>query len=105
MTEAIQVVTTTGSPEDARKIAAELVERRLAACVQVSGPVESLYRWKGEVQSDQEWLCTIKTSRDRYAGVEEAIRELHPYDEPEILALPILQGSAGYLRWLCEQVT
>ncbi len=105
MTEAIQVVTTTGTPEDARRIASELIERRLAACVQVSGPLESMYRWKGTVETDQEWLCTVKTARDRYSAVEAAIRELHPYDEPEILALPILQGSAGYLRWLSEQVT
>ena len=104
MTEAIQVVTTTGSKEAAQSIAGELVKRELAACVQVGGPITSTYRWKGEVESSEEWLCTIKTRRDMYAEVERAIAELHSYDEPEILATPVVAGSDGYLEWLGQQV-
>ncbi len=104
MTDAIQIVTTTAQQADAQKIAAALVEQRLAACVQISGPITSTYRWQGAVESAQEWLCTIKTRRDLYDEVEQAIRQLHPYDQPEILATPIVAGSAGYLKWLDEEV-
>lgn len=104
MNEAIQVSTTTATQEDAQRIAAALVERRLAACVQVGGPITSVYRWQGAVETADEWLCTIKTTRAAYARVERAIRQLHPYDEPEIIAVPLVAGSAGYLTWLDEQV-
>lgn len=103
MTDAIQIVTTTASAEDARKIAAGLVERRLAACVQVGGPITSIYRWQGKIESSQEWTCTIKTLLPIYKEVEAAIRELHTYDEPEILAIPIVAGSHTYLAWLGEE--
>jgi periplasmic divalent cation tolerance protein len=104
MLEAVQVVTTTGQRAEADAIAEVLVQRRLAACVQVSGPVSSCYRWKGEIQRAEEWVCTIKTTVQAYEHVEQAIRELHPYEEPEILALPISHGSQGYLRWLTDQI-
>jgi len=104
MSEAIQVSTTTATKEDAQKIAAALVERRLAACVQVGGPITSVYRWQGIIETSDEWLCTIKTTRAAYEQVEAAIRQLHPYDEPEIIAVPIVAGSAGYLKWLDQQV-
>lgn len=104
MTEAIQVVTTTGNAEDAQRIASVLIERRLAACVQVGGPMTSCYRWQGKVETDTEWTCTAKTLLSVYPQVEAAIGELHPYDEPEIIAMPIVAGSAGYLRWLAEQI-
>ncbi len=104
MSEAIQVSTTTATKEDAQRIAAALVERRLAACVQVGGPITSCYRWQGAVETADEWLCTIKTTRAAYEEVERAIRQLHPYDEPEIIAVPIVAGSAGYLQWLDRQV-
>jgi len=104
MSEAIQVSTTTATKEDAQKIAAALVERRLAACVQVGGPITSVYRWQGVIETADEWLCTIKTTRAAYEQVEAAIRQLHPYDEPEIIAVPIVAGSAGYLKWLDQQV-
>ena len=104
MLEAVQVVTTTGQRADAEAIAAALVERRLAACVQVSGPVSSCYRWQDKVQQAEEWVCTIKTTTQAYEYVEQAIRELHPYEEPEILAMPIVHGSPSYLRWLADQV-
>jgi periplasmic divalent cation tolerance protein len=104
MTDAIQVVTTTGTREAADQIAAALVERRLAACVQVSGPITSTYRWQGKVESSQEWACTIKTRLSHYAAVEAAIRELHSYDVPEILATGVIAGSRAYLDWLSTEL-
>lgn len=104
MTDAIQVVTTTDSRQAADKLAAALVERRLAACAQVSGPISSTYRWQGKIETAQEWLCTIKTRLPSYAAVEAAIRALHSYDTPEILAVPILAGNQAYLDWLAAEV-
>jgi len=100
----LQVLTTVGSEEDAERISIALVERRLAACVQTVGPLESRYRWQGKVETAREWQCLAKTEAARYPEVEAAIRELHPYDEPEILATPIVAGSAGYLAWVSENV-
>ncbi len=105
MTDYIQVITTTSSPSEAERIAQALVEARLAACVQVSGPVTSTYRWEGAVQRSQEWLVTAKTRQDLYAAVEQAIRRIHSYQEPEIVAVPMVAGSAGYLAWLNREVT
>ena len=104
MTDYIQVSTTTETKQAAQEIAAALVEQRLAACVQVSGPVESVYRWQDKVQQSQEWLCTAKTRASLFPQVEAAIRELHTYECPEIVAVPIADGSAAYLTWLGEQV-
>ena len=104
MTDHVQVLTTVGSEEDAERISVALVERRLAACVQTVGPIASRYRWRGEVETATEWQCLAKTEAGRYAEVEAAIRELHPYDEPEILATPIVAGSAGYLAWVSESL-
>ena len=98
------MLTTVGSEEDAERISVALVERRLAACVQVAGPIASRYRWQGEVETAREWQCLAKTEAGRYPEVEAAIRELHPYDEPEIIATPIVAGSAGYLAWLSESL-
>lgn len=103
MTDAIQVITTVSEQADARRLAAVLVERRLAACVQISGPIESHYRWQGRLETAAEWVCTIKTRGGLYGEVERTVRELHPYQEPEILAVPIVAGSEGYLRWLANE--
>ncbi|HEY5815399.1 MAG TPA: divalent-cation tolerance protein CutA [Solirubrobacterales bacterium] len=100
MSDYIQVLTTIGAEEEAERISAALVERRLAACVQVIGPVSSRYRWQGEVETAEEWMCVAKTEASRYPELEAAIRELHSYDEPEIVATPIVAGSAGYLAWI-----
>ncbi|MFZ1932126.1 MAG: divalent-cation tolerance protein CutA [Thermoguttaceae bacterium] len=100
MSDYIQVVTTTERREDAERIAAALVEERLAACVQVTGPVASTYRWHGKIETAQEWQCCAKSRGDLYAQIEQTIRRLHPYEVPEILAMPILAGSADYLAWL-----
>ena len=104
MTDYIQVVTTTERKEDAESIARSLVERRLAACVQVVGPITSTYRWEGKIETSQEWQCWVKSRRQRYEEIEDAIRRLHPYEVPEILAVPILAGSRSYLTWLHEEV-
>ncbi len=104
MTDYLQIITTTATEADAQKIAAALVERRLAACVQISGPIRSTYRWRGKVEIAQEWQCTAKTRGECYGKVEEAIKGLHPYEVPEILAVPILAASQEYLRWIDRQV-
>lgn len=104
MTEYVQVQTTAGSEEEAERISQALVERRLAACVQVIGPIASTYRWQGEVEQAREWLCQIKTEACRYGELEAAIRELHSYEEPEIVATPIVAGSKGYLEWIGESL-
>jgi periplasmic divalent cation tolerance protein len=100
MTQYIQVTTTVANRSDAERIARELIDRRLAACVQISGPIESVYRWRGEVETTEEWRCTIKTRRDYFDRIERVIRSLHPYEVPEILAVDILAGNADYLEWL-----
>jgi periplasmic divalent cation tolerance protein len=102
---AIQVVTTTAHQKDAERIARALVDRRLAACVQIEGPLQSCYRWQGQIEIAEEWRCCVKTRSDAYPAVEAAIQEMHPYEEPEIVAMRIIAGSPGYLQWLCEQVT
>ena len=105
MTDYIQVVTTTGRKEDAQAIARALVEQRLAACVQVLGPITSTYRWEGKIETSQEWQCWAKSRRELYEQIEGAIRRLHPYEVPEILAMAILAGSRSYLAWLDEEVS
>ena len=100
MNDYIVVTTTTDGRDEARRIAELLVQDRLAACVQVVGPIESTYWWEGAVQQSEEWLCLVKTREDRYGAVESAIRQAHSYDVPEILALPISAGSETYLRWI-----
>ena len=101
MTDKIVVLVTCGSRKEGRTIARALVEARLAACVNVQqAPVESIYRWKGSVDTAKEFLLIIKTSRARFAAVAKAVKRLHSYDVPEIIALPIEKGSREYLAWL-----
>ncbi len=100
MDEFIQVITTTTEKAEAERIARALVEMGLAGCVQIIGPILSIYRWQGTIEEAPEWLCLIKTSRASYAEVEATLRCLHSYETPEILAVPIVAGSAAYLRWL-----
>jgi len=103
MTAAMMVFTTVASSEDANRIAQALVEKRLAACVQIDGPITSCYRWKGAVETAAEWRLTIKTRAALYEPLEQAVRKLHTYEQPEIVALPITAGSAGYLKWIEEE--
>ena len=102
MTDKRIVLSTAGSGEEARKIARELVERQLAACVNIVPQVESIYRWQGKIESSREWLLLIKTTAEKFESVRDAIRELHSYDLPECIALAIEDGSPEYLRWLAD---
>ena len=104
MTELLQISTSTGTRDVAERIAAELVDRRLAACAQVSGPITSTYRWKGKIENEQEWLCTAKTTGAQLPAIQELLKRLHPYELPELVAVPIVGGSELYLEWLREQL-
>ncbi|MFN4219155.1 MAG: divalent-cation tolerance protein CutA, partial [Candidatus Bipolaricaulia bacterium] len=89
---------------EAERIAQALLEKRLAACVQIVGPLASLYWWQGKIERSEEWLCIAKSERALFKQIEETIRALHSYEVPEILAVPIVVGSESYLQWLSEQV-
>jgi len=104
MSKYIQVVTTTESEEDAAVIAAAVVKKRVAACAQVLGPIRSTYWWKDKIETSSEWLCLMKSCEELYSDLEQTIKEIHPYDVPEILALPILTGYQPYLQWLNEEI-
>jgi periplasmic divalent cation tolerance protein len=104
MTDKRIVLTTCTSQEEAENIAHHLVEHRMAACVNVIPQIKSIYRWQGKVESAQEWLLLVKTSADKFAHVRDAIRELHSYELPECVAIPIEDGSAAYLEWITISV-
>jgi periplasmic divalent cation tolerance protein len=101
-TEYVLVMTTLPADADASTFARTLVDARLAACVNLLGPMESIYRWEGRVDREQERQLLIKTSRDRLTALWDRVRELHPYDVPEFLVVPIVEGNAAYLRWVGE---
>lgn len=103
-TDLLSVSTTTATRAQARQIAHMLVQNRLAACVQVTGPIESTYWWQGEIQQSEEWLCVAKTNAGRLDTVERAIHEVHSYDVPEIITTPITGGSTLYLKWLVDEL-
>ena len=100
MTDALVALSTVGNADDARRIARALVERRLAACVNVVPGLTSVYSWKGAVETDQELLLVIKTRRARFEALRAALVELHPYEVPELIALPVEAGHGPYLDWL-----
>jgi periplasmic divalent cation tolerance protein len=102
MTNVRIVLTTTGTQEEARKIAHALVERRLAACVNLVPHLESVYRWQDKVESAQEWLLLIKTQADLFERVRDAVIELHSYDLPECVMLEVGAGSREYLDWIAR---
>jgi periplasmic divalent cation tolerance protein len=101
---ALVVLCTVSSVEEGRRLARALVELRLAACVNLIPKVESIYRWQGAVESAEEVLMVVKTTKKRFAELREKIGELHSYETPEIVALPVRDGSAAYLEWLGGQV-
>jgi periplasmic divalent cation tolerance protein len=98
--EYIQVFTTVEKREDADRIASAVVHKRVAACAQIVGPIHSTYWWKGKVEEAVEWLCMMKTRKDLFSALEKEIRNVHPYEVPEIIALPIVAGSPPYLQWI-----
>ncbi|MCU0849725.1 MAG: divalent-cation tolerance protein CutA [Candidatus Thermoplasmatota archaeon] len=104
MDEYIQVFTTTEKKEDAEKIAKTLVEKRLAGCIQIIGPIKSTYWWKDDIETSEEWICFIKSKKKLYDELEKAIKEMHPYETPEIIAIPIVAGSKKYLQWLDNEL-
>ena len=104
MTNQRIVLSTAGTREEASKIGRSLVERKLAACVNIIPQIESIYRWQGKVESSQEWLLLIKTTVERFPSVREAISELHSYELPECIAINIEDGSPEYLKWLESSV-
>jgi periplasmic divalent cation tolerance protein len=104
MTDRRIVFTTTGSHDEARKIAHALVERKLAACVNIVPKIESVFRWEDKVESAQEWLLLIKTTEEAFERVRDAIKELHSYDLPECIAIKITNGSKECLEWIGASV-
>ena len=99
------VSTTAASEELLNGIAYTLVEKQLAACCQISGPIKSIYRWDGKVESSAEHICSIKTTSKHVSAITETIREIHSYDEPEIVVTPIVGGSDSYLNWISDSVS
>ena len=105
MTEKFVVLVTCSTPTEAQRIARAVVNARLAACVNIlPGAVQSIYRWKGKIESARERLLLIKTSRKRLAKLQAAVERLHSYDVPEFIAIPIAMGSSGYLSWIEESL-
>lgn len=104
MDKYIQISTTTASKDDAIRIAGVLVDKRLAACVQILGPALSIYRWKGKIEQAEEWQCLIKSREDLFEEVATSIKANHPYETPEIVATVISAGSAAYLQWLHDEL-
>ena len=103
MTEYIIVLITAGSTDEAEKISRGLVERRLAACVNIIPTVRSLFHWEGEVSDEKETMLVVKSRRGLFEDIVLCVKALHSYDVPEILALPVLSGSEAYLRWIEEE--
>lgn len=101
--DAVRVETTVDTEEGARNVARSVVEHQVAACAQVSGPITSFYRWEGRVQNDPEWIVVIKTTSDRLDALTSRILDVHPYDVPEIVAVPVVGGNPAYLDWVREE--
>jgi len=104
MTEYIQVLTTVEHKADAENIAKNLVEKRLAACVQILGPLTSYFHWQGKLDSAAEYLCLIKSRDDLFAELETEIISMHPYDVPEIIVTQVTKGSKDYLNWMASEL-
>ena len=104
MTDKVVIFVTTASQAEGRKIARGLVENQLAACVNISQPIESVYRWEGRIAEEKEFLLMIKSSRELFPEIKSEIAKMHSYQTPEIICLPIIDGSADYLQWISESV-
>jgi periplasmic divalent cation tolerance protein len=104
LAECVQVSTTLPDEATARQFGRRLVEERLAACAQIMGPISSTYWWEGQVQEAPEWYCHLKTTFAVTAELSRRIRELHPYEVPEIIVLAIKDGDASYLKWISDTV-
>jgi periplasmic divalent cation tolerance protein len=104
MTDKLLILTTAGSESEAKRIAQMLVERRLAACVNIVPKILSVYRWEGKMESAEEYLLIAKTTRDKEVEVQAAIRELHSYELPECISIPIESASPEYLKWITDSL-
>ncbi len=104
MTDKIVVLTTCGSQEEAQRIARALVEQRLAACVNFTAPVQSVYWWQGGIEQEQEVILIVKSRRELFPKLAETLRALHSYEVPELIALPIVDGLAAYLDWMDREL-
>lgn len=100
MTNKIVVLSTCASPEEADRLARSLVEQRLAACVNVVPGISSHYWWKGRIETAQEWLLLIKSSRESFDQLRSAVEQAHSYEIPEVIALPVVDGAQNYLNWI-----
>ncbi len=100
----IQVSTTVSKRSDAERIAKVLLNKKLSACTQIIGPITSIYKWKGKMEKSKEWLCLTKSKISHYKKIEKIIKEIHPYELPEIIAVPIIEGSNEYLNWIKKQI-
>ncbi len=103
MHEFVLITTTSGDHNIAEQIAAELIDRRLVACAQVSVPVKSIYRWEGAVEFTEEVVLQLKTTASHVVAVQQTIERLHPYDVPEVIVVPIIGGSDSYLEWIRDE--
>ena len=104
MPDFIQVTTAVDNAEDAQSIASAVVGQRLAACVQIIGPIQSTYWWEGDIEISEEWLCLIKTRADLFDQLSAVVHQVHPYDIPELIATPVIAGSKSYLDWMQGEV-
>ncbi len=104
MTDKVVILVTAASLRESKNIARHLVDARLAACVNISQPVRSIYRWEGKIADEKEFLLIIKSSRDLFPEIKAAISKIHSYHTPEIICLPIIDGSRNYLQWVADSV-
>ena len=104
MTDKIVVFSTCGSAQEAERLARRLVDERLAACVNVISPVRSFYRWKGAIEDAAEWLLIIKSSRHLFDPLRVALESAHSYELPEVIGIPVVEGSRGYLAWMEQEL-
>lgn len=104
MTDKILVLCTCDSADEALRLARRLVDAKVAACVNISGPATSVYRWHGAVETAQEWMLSIKSRRDLFPALREELVKAHSYEVPEVIALPVVDGSESYLRWLDHEL-
>lgn len=105
MPRIVQIITTINDRQKAEEIGRRLVEERLVACCQIAGPIRSIYRWKGSIEEADEWYCVMKTKEVLYGAAEGAIRKLHPYEVPEIIALPVPNALDDYAAWVEQETT
>ena len=104
MTDKIVILVTAANRDECRKIARHLVEARLAACVNILPPIESIYHWQGQIAEEQEYLLIVKSAKALFPEIETEILKLHSYRTPEIICLPIDEGSRNYLQWISDSV-